>query len=89
MKYNNKYRATIKDLNIDKLILGKKGISNEIFEDLANMNFKKLKELDLSVKKITDIKIQENVKFSNLVILNLGGNQIIDIKVSENAKFED
>ena len=40
MKYNNKYRATIKDFNIDKLILGKKGISNEIFEDLSNMNLK-------------------------------------------------
>ena len=40
------------------------------------MNFKQLKELDLSYNNISDIKVLEKVKFEKLEKLDLSGNEI-------------
>ena len=46
---------------------------------LKNVNFKELKELNLSYNKISDIKILEKVKFEKLEILDLRWNEIADM----------
>ena len=53
--FKKKYKLNIEDFNIEKLKLYYRDVRNEIFEDLSNIVFKELKELDLSVNKITDI----------------------------------
>ena len=50
--------------------------SNEItnINILEKLDFKNLREIDLSYNKISDIKILEKVRFKNLKILNLQNN---------------
>ena len=64
-------------------------ISNNI-NILKNVNFKELKELDLSENNISDISVLENVKFEKLEKLNLSFNNI-DIdkfdSIIKNLKF--
>ena len=50
-------------------------ISNNI-NILENVNFKELKELDLSYNNISEIKVLEKVKFEKLEKLDLGSNKI-------------
>ena len=54
------------------------------------MNFKELKELNLSDNKISDIKVLEKVKFEKLEKLDLSWNEIDKNKYSSiinNLKF--
>ena len=50
---------------------------------LENAKFENLKELDLSVNKITDINVLEKVNFKELKELYLSFNKITDINVLE------
>ena len=55
------------------------------------MNFKELKELDLSYNNISDISVLEKVKFEKLEKLYLGGNKIDRNKIYSillNLKFK-
>ena len=45
-------------------------------KDLIKIEFKELKELDLSNNNISDIKVLDKVKFEKLEILDLGENNI-------------
>ena len=89
--YSSNYNETkyLKQLNIDynkiiRLMLIW-GVGNlKILEDI---DFKELKELDLSFNNISDISILENVK---LEILKLSNNKISNnINILENVDFKE
>ena len=74
--------AKITNTNITKLDLERKFIGDEGLKDLCKIEFKELKELDLGLNNISDIKVLENVKFEKLEILDLENNKIDKIKYS-------
>ena len=88
-EFNKKYNLNIKDIYISNLDLSWKKIDNAGLELLSKINFKNLKELNLSHNNISDIKILEKVKFEQLEILNLGYNKISDINILEKVNFKN
>ena len=88
-EFNNKYHTNIKDTNINKLDLSRKNLGNEGLNDLCKIEFKELKELNLSYNNISDIKVLEKAKFDKLEILDLGDNQISDINILEKVNFKE
>ena len=50
-------------------------------ENLYNLDFKELKELDLSNNEISDISVLEKINFNEIKQLNISRNEISDIKV--------
>ena len=52
---NKKYNLDVKDIEIKELNLKSKCLGNEIIEYWKRIEFKELKELDLSDNKISDI----------------------------------
>ena len=64
-----------------------KGITDIYF--LENVNFKELKELDLSYNKISYIKVLEKIQFVKLEKLNLDDNEISNIDILENFNFKE
>ena len=54
------------------------------------MNFRELKELNLSGNNISDIKVLENVKFEKLEILYLSNKKILkdNYSIISKLKFE-
>ena len=87
-EFNNKYNTNIEDINNKELNLENKRIGNEGLKSLFKIEFKELKELNLSYNEISDINILEKVKFKELKVLNLINNKISDIKVLENVNFK-
>ena len=87
-EYNKKYNLDIKDINIEKLDLSSKNIGNEGLEYLSKIEFKKLKNLDLSNNNISNINALKSIKFKNLEILDLSNNKISDIDVLEKVSFK-
>ena len=73
------------EMDKNKLSILKKNIENLKF--LEYINFKEIKELDLSYNEISDIKVLEKVKFEKLEKLNLRYNQIWNINILENVNF--
>ena len=73
---NQKFNLNIKDIEIKELNLKDKYLGNEILEYLKKIEFKELKELDLSDNTISDIKVLDKVKFEKLEELDLSGNKI-------------
>ena len=63
-----------------------KSFNIDFFE---NVNFKELKELDLSNNKISDIKVLEKVKLEKLEKLNLDWNKISNINILKNVDFKN
>ena len=72
MEFNKKYDLDIPDLNITKLELIKG--TNESLEDLCDIEFHKLKELNILQSSYSlDLKIFRKAKFEKLEKLILGG----------------
>ena len=86
---NQKFNLDIKDIEINELNLESKHLGNEILEYLIKIEFKELKEIDLSGNNISDIKLLEKAKFEKLEILILGGNGISDINILEKVNFKE
>ena len=87
-EFNKKYNLNIqKDMN--KIDLGFMNIGNEGLKDLCQIEFKELKELDLYVNNISDIKVLENVKFEKLEILNLSDNPIKNKSIISKLKIKN
>ena len=86
--FNKKYNLNIRDTMIDKLDLSLKNLGNELLEDLCEIEFRDLKELDLCGNDISDIKILEKAKFKRLEILFLGNNKLTDINILQKVNFE-
>ena len=64
-------------------------IGNEGLKDLCQIEFKELKELNLTVNQISDINIFERVNFKELNKLDLRGNKISDINILEKVNFKE
>ena len=88
-EFNNKYNTNIEDINNKELNLENKRIGNEGLKSLFKIEFKELKELNLSYNEISDINILEKVKFKELNKLNLNGNSITDINILEKVNFKE
>ena len=73
-EFNEKLKLNIIDIDIKELYLKYKNVGTKELEILKNVNFKELKELDLSHNEISDIKVLENVNFKELI--DLSHNQI-------------
>ena len=86
--FNKKYNLNIRDTMIDKLDLSLKNLGNELLEDLCEIEFLDLKELDLCGNDISDIRILEKAKFKKLEIIFLGNNKLTDINILEKVHFE-
>ena len=84
---NTKYDFHIQDIDINKIDLSNKIQGTEILEYINDINFKKLKELDLQHNSISDIKVLQNLKMANLEILNLMGNKISNINILEKVNL--
>ena len=86
---NQKFNLDIKDIDIKELNLRNRDSGNEILDYLKRIEFKELKELDLSGNKISDINILEKVYFKELKILDLRYNKITDINILEKVNFKE
>ena len=82
-EYNDKYDTNIEDFDIEELNLNGKNIGNPGLKSLFKVDFKKLKTLDLSDNKISDINVLEKINFGELVALDLSNNSISNIKLLE------
>ena len=85
---NIKFDLNIKDTDIEVLNLSDKNLDDEIFQNLSQIHFTGLKEVNLSFNKIKNIRGFINENFKKLEILNLYGNQITDINALETLSFE-
>ena len=90
-EFNRRFNTQLKDIKVAKLDLSKKWIGDEGLKCLCeNINFKELKELNLSWNKISDIKILKKIKFKRLEKLDLSFNKISDnINFLENMYFKE
>ena len=70
---NQKFHLEIKDINIKTFNLPNKFLGNDILE-YFRIEFKELKEINLRMNKINNIKTLENVNFEKLEFLNLSTN---------------
>ena len=80
-EFNKRYKTAIngKEKNLSLI---NKGIDDEGFKLLMQIHFEKLKNLDLSKNKITEIESIKNMaNTSNLQVLNLNNNYIDKIDV--------
>ena len=82
--FNKKYKLDIKS-NISFLNFGQ--ISNEFLKDLCELEFKKLRSFDLSMKNISDINGFEKANFTELKDLEVRRNKISDINIFEKVNF--
>ena len=88
--FNTKYNLNIKDILINKLSLVNCKLGNDELKDLCKIEFKELKELNLTDNNISDIKVLEKAKFAKLEKLNLSYNKISNnILFLENANFKE
>ena len=65
-EFNKKYNTNIEVIDIKQLNLEDKYIGNEELKILFKIQFKELKELNLSSNNISDINILEKVNFKEL-----------------------
>ena len=87
-KFNDKYDLDISDTKIKEIYLSERNLGYICLNDLCEIEFKELKELNLSNNNISDIKAFEKAKFDNLEILNLNCNQIWNLKILEKVNFK-
>ena len=88
-EFNTKYNLDIPNTKIEKLNLYYKNIGNEGLKDLCNIEFKRLKKIDLFHNNISDINALEKSNFEKLEELDLGDNKISDINVLEKVNFKN
>ena len=79
----NKYYHILLSGNEEKLSLKNRQIDKTGLELLSQINFKNLKEINLSYNNITDIEPLKNMNLSNLQRLDLSNNKIQSIQALE------
>ena len=85
---NQKLDLDIKDIDTARLNLDTNKFDDEILEYFYKINFNELKELDLKIKRISDLKILEKIKFENLEKLLLNDNNLTDINILAKLNFK-
>ena len=86
INFNNKYNFNISAYNRE---FRKRNINSGdiLLKDLSNVEFIKLKELNLESCNIYDITPLTSINFKNLIFLNLQFNLIYDLNPMKNIKF--
>ena len=87
--FNKKYNKGIKNTEIYSINIRQENLGNNGLKDLCSVPLINLKELNLELNNISNIKSLENAKFDNLEILNLGKNAISDISVLDKVNFKE
>ena len=89
-EFNINYNLNIKNMDVTKLYINRKWIGDKGLKDLCeNMQFIKIKELNLRSNNLSDIKVLEKVKYEKLEKLYLGVNEISNnIYILENVDFK-
>ena len=85
-EFNKKFCLDIKNGYIEQLNLNTKNLKNDGLIEFAKINFVRLKELNLSHNKITDIDIIQKVNFHNLEKLDFSHNLITSIDALAKVK---
>ena len=88
-EFNKRFKIDLNDNNIEILDLSKKHLMNNDLEYIIKIDPIQLKELNLSMNDISDIKILEKFRFKKLEKLNLSWNKITDIKILEKVCFNE
>ena len=70
-KYNQKFNLNIKDVDIELFDIHEKNFGNEILEYFYEVEFYKLKEINLNENKISDISALAKAKLEKLETLFL------------------
>ena len=84
----DKNNSNIKEIKNDKLDLGCFFLGDKGLNDLKINKMNELKELDLSINNISNIKLFTKIEFVNLEILNLSFNKISDINILEDVNLK-
>ena len=85
---NEQIYKKIKDIDITELHLTFEDFDNEKLEYLYKIEFKYLKELNLSHNKISDMTLLEKFNYKNLEKLKLFSNEIKVIDSLEKVHFK-
>ena len=83
--FNENYNFNISSYNREFRTEGKNG--DILLKELSNVEFVKLKELNLQFCDISDLTPLSSNIFKNLVFLNLQYNNIYDLRPMKNIKF--
>ena len=86
INFNKKYKLNLSSFNREFRTTGI-STGNELLKDLSNVDFAKLKELNLEYCNISDIEPLTSNNFKNLVLLNLQYNNIYDLSPMKYIKF--
>ena len=82
-KFGKELNGREKELSLDNL-----KIDNKITEDLFQINFYRLRDLDLSFNNINSINFIKKLNTSTIEIIKLGNNSIQDLGPLENIEFK-
>ena len=85
-KFNRKFKMSLNG-NEESLSLKNIGLNDEDFKLITDINFQKLKELDISNNKIRNVDSLRNIDTSNLEYLNMSHNIIETIEVLESLNL--
>ena len=86
---NEKFNLNIENDYVERINLYYRKFGDEILDYFNKIEFKKLKELNLSLNNLSDINQLEKAKLENLKILDLGDNRIKDISILEKVNFKE
>ena len=86
INFNIKYKLNISSFNREFRTTGI-FIGNDLLKDLSNIDFVKLKELNLESCNISNIEPLTSNNFKNLIFLNLQYNSIYDLSPMKYIKF--
>ena len=85
INFNNNYQFNISSYSREFRTESKNG--NILLKELSNIDFVKLRELNLQFCNISDLTPLTNNIFKNLIFLNLQYNNISDLSPLKNIKF--
>ena len=84
---NEKFNLNIENDYVERINLYYRKFGDEILDYFNKIEFKQLKELNLSLNNLSDINKLEKAKLENLIILDLGDNEINDINILGKVNF--
>ena len=84
---NEKFNLNIENDYVERINLYYRKFGDEILDYFNKIEFKQLKELNLSLNNLSDINKLEKAKLENLLILDLGDNEINDINILGKVNF--
>ena len=87
--FNERFQLNIKNTDVKELNLSFKNMTDKDLDYFDKYKFNQLVILNLSINKLTNIKILEKLKLEELKELNLRGNDISDINLLEKLNIKN